>query len=136
MNTKIKVVVAVFALILILLAVFFIRGDEDSWIKDERGVWITHGNPGSIPSYVALQREAINKSLWLFEQRSLVLDLNSQCLGVIYVNETGFAVDIVHNPRIPEDNLPENQCKDYREGIVRNFIELDKSGTLIKIQQN
>jgi len=35
-------VVAALAVILLIL---FLRGDEDSWIKDSNGRWIRHGNP-------------------------------------------------------------------------------------------
>ena len=57
------------------------------------------------------------------------MGFSSQCLGVV----GGYAVDIVHVPRTEEDNLPENQCEDYREGRVSKFIELDKDGNVIRI---
>lgn len=35
--------------ILIVLAVTFllVRGKEDTWIRDENGKWVTHGNPSA-----------------------------------------------------------------------------------------
>lgn len=58
---------------------------------------------------------------------------NSQCLGTINVNNLDYVVDIVHVPRTQEDNLPENQCEDYRTGKVQHFIELDKDGNVVRV---
>ncbi len=44
----------------------------------------------------------------------------------------GWVVDISHNPRLRIDNLPENQCPNYRKGNALHFIELDPEGNLIK----
>lgn len=52
------------------------------------------------------------------------------CLGEI----DGWAVDIVHNPRLPIDNRPENQCADFRNGNLEHFVELDPEGNIIRIQ--
>lgn len=38
----IGLVAIVMAVVLVLL-----RGDEDTWIKDDSGNWIKHGNPSS-----------------------------------------------------------------------------------------
>lgn len=46
----------------------------------------------------------------------------------------GWVVDIVHNPRTPVDDLPENQCPSFREGRAKHFVELDIKGNLIRIQ--
>jgi hypothetical protein len=32
--------------------------------------------------------------------------------------------DVAHSPRTAEDNLPENQCQDYREGRASHFVEI------------
>ena len=53
----------------------------------------------------------------------------SQCLGSC----GDYAVDIVHIPKNDIDNLAENQCKDYREGKVSKFVELDQEGNLFRI---
>jgi hypothetical protein len=44
-----------------------------------------------------------------------------------------WVVDVAHNPRQAIDNLPENQCADYREGKVKHFIELDLNGEVTKV---
>lgn len=61
------------------------------------------------------------------------MEFSSQCLGTIEVDGEGYAVDIVHVPRTEEDNLPENQCEDFRTGKVKHFVELDKDGNVVKI---
>jgi len=55
---------------------------------------------------------------------------SSQCLGSC----GDYAVDIVHVPRIEEDNKLENQCKEYISGKVNKFIELDISEKIIRIK--
>ncbi len=54
---------------------------------------------------------------------------DSQCLGVC----GNYSVDIVHVPRTAEDDLFENQCREYRENITTGFIELDKDGDVVRI---
>lgn len=63
------------------------------------------------------------------EKKKEGINFSSQCLGTCF----DYAVDVVHVPRSEEDNLPENQCKDYREGKVKHFIELDKDGRIVRI---
>ncbi len=105
-------------------------GGEDSWIKDDRGVWIRHGVPRDVPEHVREQQEFIDNVLQLYaEARLSGVELNSQCLGVV----NGYAVDIVHVPRSAEDDLVENQCAEYRSGVVGHFIELDRSGQVVRI---
>lgn len=123
-------------IIIAILVVGFIvvfrpgSGGEDSWIKDERGVWVKHGYPYETPDYVLQQQSVISSALQLYEQKkSQAIEFSSQCLGVVM----DYAVDIVHVPRTAEDNMPENQCQEYRSGEVGNFIELDKEGNIVRI---
>jgi hypothetical protein len=132
MKTKIVSLIGGIILLLIigwLFVRFVIGGDEDSWIKDEKGVWTAHGNPTETPNYVTVQQEAIECALNLYNMQ-VKETLSSQCLGTC---GGAYAVDIVHVPRNTEDNLPENQCEDYREGKVTHFIELDKEGNVVRI---
>ena len=109
---------------------FIIGGSEDSWIKNEKGVWVKHGFPSEIPIYVTEQQTAINCALGLYQQKKQEgIQFSSQCLGTC----ENYAVDIVHVPRTDEDNLVENQCSDFREGKVSEFIELDKDGSIVRI---
>jgi len=32
--------------------------------------------------------------------------------------------DVAHNPRKPVDNLPENQCNEFRNGKAHHFVEV------------
>jgi hypothetical protein len=125
-------IIIIFAAILGVL--FFLRfilgGNEDGWIKDSRGVWVKHGNPSETPLEAINQGQAVTCAEELYsgairEEQ----ELNSQCLGTCQ----GYAVDIVHVPRTGEDNMEENQCSDFREGKVSRFIELDKSGEIVRI---
>ncbi len=106
---------------------FIIGGNEDTWIQDENGIWVEHGNSSEIPAYVSWQKAAIICAKDLFN--NLTGEKNSQCLGTC----ANYAVDIVHVPRIAEDNLPQNQCRDYGNGFVSHFIELDKNGEIVRI---
>jgi hypothetical protein len=40
--------------------------------------------------------------------------------------------DVAHSPRQNVDNLPENQCSAYREGIANHFVEVDTNCGFIK----
>ncbi len=126
------VLIIVVVLILAWLFVRFVITSEDSWIKDNRGVWIKHGNPSQTPNNVIKQQEAIDSALTLYqEKKEQGMNFSSQCLGSI----NDYAVDIVHVPRINTDNLLENQCEDFVKGNVNKFIELDSNGVLVKIEE-
>lgn len=109
---------------------FIFGGSEDSWIKDEKGVYVKHGNPDSVPDYVKEQQDAVSCALSLYDAKKQEgMQFSSQCLGSC----NDYAVDVVRVPRNNEDNLVENQCLDYKEGKVSNFIELDKEGNIVRI---
>ncbi|MDO8513908.1 MAG: hypothetical protein Q7S37_05400 [bacterium] len=64
------------------------------------------------------------------EEKAKGTDLeNGPCLGLIAI---GWIADIAHNPRQSIDDKPENMCQDYRDGTVKNFIELDLNGQVIR----
>lgn len=120
-------------IIIVLVILFFMIlrfGSEDSWIKDDKGIWIKHGNPSDIPSYVSEQQEAVTCAFSLYDsEKEKGIEFKSQCLG-----DCGeYAVDIVNVPRNQEDNLEENQCQEYREGKVSKFIEIDKERSIVRI---
>lgn len=80
------------------------------------------------------KEKVTTEALKLYNQKkSEGMDFNSQCLGTIEVDKEEYAVDIVHVPRTEEDNKPENQCKAYRSGEAKHFIELDKDGNIVRI---
>jgi hypothetical protein len=49
-------------ILLVLTLILILRGSEDTWIKDERGCWIKHGNPSQTPDYVLEQQNLTNCS--------------------------------------------------------------------------
>jgi hypothetical protein len=129
---KYKYVIIVLIVIIILgFILIFLRGNEDDWIKNDKGVYIKHGNPGNTPEKVTKQQDAINCALALYSsKKESILEFNSECLGVC--NE--YSVDIVNVPRNTDDNLVENQCNEYKDGITKNFIELDKDGNIVRVK--
>ena len=119
--------IAVFVLLTTLL---FLRGSEDDWIKDEKGVYVKHGAPAQTPTEVLEQQEAVDCATELYQETvDESMEFFSQCLGSC----RDYAVDIVHVPRISEDNLVENQCEDFRNGELKHFIELDENGEIVRI---
>jgi hypothetical protein len=40
--------------------------------------------------------------------------------------------DVAHSPRQNVDNLSENQCSSYREGVANHFVEVDQNCSFIK----
>ena len=129
MKKSYKFLISILLLIILVLSVrFFIGGNEDSWIKDGRGVWIKHGNPAETPSYVLEQQQLIDQAKQLFVNYTGNLS-NGPCLGAV----GNYVVDIVHNPRQSVDNLPENQCEDYKSGNLKNFMELDENGEVVRV---
>ena len=108
-------ITVILIIILILLAIIFIL------------LRVKKNDSGQVLS----EQEAINCALEKFNNfMDSGAEINSQCLGVC---NGKYAVDIVHVPRSTEDNLVENQCEDFRNGIVSHFIELNKDGEVVRI---
>lgn len=128
---KISWIGIIIILILIVAGLrLFWAGGEDSWIKDEKGIWIKHGNPSQTPDYVTEQQNAITCASDLYgTAKNNGAEFNSQCLGTC----GNYSVDIVNVPRTNEDNLIENQCSDFKAGITKHFIELDKNNKIFRV---
>lgn len=75
---------------------------------------------------------AVNQAQHVYRQRQAMgVDFSAgPCLSDALM--PGWVADIAHNPRLPADDLPENQCPAYREGRAEHFVELDKEGNLIR----
>lgn len=75
---------------------------------------------------------AVNQAKFLYRQRrEMGEDFSSgPCLSNALM--PGWVVDIAHNPRLPIDDLPQNQCPAFREGRAQHFVELDIDGNLIR----
>ena len=75
---------------------------------------------------------AINQAKYLYHQkRARGEDFsNGPCLSNAVL--PNWVADLVHNPRLHMDDLPQNQCPAYLEGTVQHFVELDLDGNLIR----
>lgn len=75
---------------------------------------------------------AVNQAKFLYRQKKdRSEDFSSgPCLSNAVM--PNWVADIVHSPRLPIDDLPENQCPGYLQGGAEHFVELDLSGNLIR----
>ncbi len=65
------------------------------------------------------------------EKKAAGLDFtNGPCLAENLM--PGWVADIAHRPRRRADELPENQCENYRNGTAAHFVELDPEGKVIR----
>ena len=93
-------------------------------------VFLNSGRPGVVSKNEI--DTAINQAKHLYRQeKASGKELsNGPCLSDALM--PGWVVDIAHSPRLPIDDLPENQCPAYREGKAKHFVELDPDGNLIR----
>lgn len=54
------------------------------------------------------------------------------CLSGGMSFEPDWVCDVAHYPRQPIDDLPENQCADFKSGTANHFVEVDEKCKLIK----
>ncbi|MBI2196852.1 hypothetical protein HYU45_04580 [Candidatus Daviesbacteria bacterium] len=75
---------------------------------------------------------AVNQAQHVYRQRKKVSEdfSTGPCLSDALM--PGWVADIAHSPRLPTDDLPENQCPAYLEGRAEHFVELDTEGNLIR----
>ena len=125
------ILIVVLLIISWLFVRFVIGGNEDSWIKDSKGIYVKHGNPATTPDYILKQQQAVAQAQTFYNlAKNNSIIFSSQCLGSF----DNYAFDIVNVPRIAEDNQIENQCGDYIQKKVHHFIELDKDGNIVRIE--
>lgn len=76
--------------------------------------------------------QAIKRSVLEYQQQKKqgVNFSTGPCLDNMLMSD--WVADTVHNPRIADDNLPENQCAAYLEGKAHHFIELDINGNFVR----
>jgi len=122
-------IIIILIIVVIIICLRVLNGGEDSWIKDSSGNWVRHGNPDGIPDYV-IDSNTVKCVINLYQSAyTMKMNFNSQCLGTC----GNYSVDIVNVPRNSDDNLPENQCSDYKNNLTNNFIEIDKQGNIVRI---
>ncbi len=75
---------------------------------------------------------AVNQAQHVYRQTKLSGGdfSNGSCLSNALMPD--WVADIAHSPRLPIDDLPENQCSAYLEGRAKHFVELDVDGNLIR----
>lgn len=52
------------------------------------------------------------------------------CLGMV---ADDYVCDVAHSPRTLEDDLPQNQCADFRDGRAHHFVEVTPDCALIRV---
>lgn len=111
---KIRLLIIALAVIILTgIATLFFKGDESKTPKSEI-------------------ETAVNQARFLYSQKKERGEdfSNGPCLSNALL--PNWVVDIAHNPRLPIDDLPENQCPAYIEGRAQHFVELDLEGNLIR----
>lgn len=59
---------------------------------------------------------------------------NGPCLADPFESNPDWVADVAHEPGIPADSDPENQCQSYLQDQAKHFIELDEKGNLIRFK--
>jgi hypothetical protein len=60
--------------------------------------------------------------------------MRGPCISESLPGLPDWVADIAHDPRLPVDDEPANQCRRYRDGEAQHFVELDVNGTLIRAE--
>lgn len=98
-------------------------------------IYIQNSKPvGYKPGKSNEQDIAVNQAKYFYKQsKDRGEDFgNGKCLTNALM--PGWVVDIVHSPRQPIDDLPENQCKSYVPGGATHFVELDMQGNVVRVE--
>lgn len=75
---------------------------------------------------------AVNQARHLYRQEKNRDFASGPCLSDALL--PNWVVDIVHSPRLPIDDLPENQCPAYSGGRAKHVVELDLEGNLVRVK--
>ena len=112
-----KALITSFVVLGLLIGACAWWGDETTEMSDEE----------------VLIETATQKAKALYEQKKAAGEkfTDGPCLGVIMED---WVADIAHNPRLPIDNRPENQCPEFRAGEAHHFVELDPEGNFVRAQ--
>lgn len=129
-----KLNIVIIFIIILLCAVLVLRfslgGTGGTWVVNENGLYDKSENSSGISEEVVDQQLLILAAMQLyFEKQREGMNFSSQCLGVV----GDYAVDVVHIPRIAEDDVKENQCEEFISGMVKKLIELDAEGNVMRI---
>lgn len=123
-------ILASIVLVLLVVGILYLRGPDDSWTKDKVGVWVMNGNPVFTPPEVKEQQDALSCASQLYAEANFKkINFSSQCLGTC----GSYSIDVVHVPRISEDDQVENQCRDFLDKKTSHFIEINNRGNVVRI---
>lgn len=86
------------------------------------------GDNASLEAFRACQQSCMH-TLEAGDNASLAI---GPCLLDPINVQPDWVCDIAHSPRLPIDNLPENQCQFYRNGQSKHFIELSPECRLLR----
>lgn len=77
---------------------------------------------------------AVNQAKFVFTSRKAVGENFSSgpCLSDALM--PGWVADIVHKPKQPVDDLPENQCPAFIEGRAKHVVEMDSEGIIVRVK--
>jgi len=98
-------------------------------------VWQGNKKDGEYKPGVSMENDrAVNTALMVYEsQKKRKVDIsNGPCLSNDLLDD--WVADLVHEPRIPEDDLIENQCSALLNGTSTHFVELDLEGTVVRVK--
>ncbi len=98
-------------------------------------VWQINRKDGEYkPGVSMINDRAVNTALMVYEsQKKLKKDLSDgPCLSNDLLED--WVADLVHNPRIPEDDLAENQCAALLDGTSTHYVELDLEGNVVRVK--
>ena len=128
-NIKLPFAVTVTILVIFLLAVYLFVFQRQAVAPSDFSKKIQSPSPTTFvfEGDDEILKNALN--LYVTKKEQGVDFSNGPCLGKI---ADDWVLDIAHDPRQPVDDKAQNQCKDFKEGKVNHFIELDPDGKLIR----
>ncbi len=129
MNTKLPIIFVI-VVIAIFLIIAYLALFQKQAVAPTDLTRLSKPTPATQSPQV--EDKILKNALNLYAQKKQAgVDFSSgPCLGRA---DNDWVVDIVHNPRQPIDDKPQNQCADFREGRAHHFIELDPDGNLIAV---
>lgn len=98
-------------------------------------VWESNKKDGEYkPGISAINDRAVNTALMVYEsQKKIKKDISDgPCLSNDLMDD--WVADLVHEPRILEDDLIENQCAAFIDGTATHFVEVDLKGNIVRVK--
>lgn len=134
MNKKvISKVATVVGLVILALAAYLITNQKQVSAPTTNDIKQEQATTSAPPPNFTGNEDAFKNALNLYIQKKQQgVDMSTgPCLGKIAED---WVLDIAHNPRLPVDDEPQNQCAEFRNSQASHFIEFDPDGKLIRSQ--